>query len=372
MKKILVTGANGFIGKNLCASLGLRADVEILRLDKSSSEQELRDFTREAEFIFHLAGVNRPNDESDFKKVNTDLTESIIKYLREYKSRAPILITSSKQAELDNPYGKSKRAAEGLVFDWAKENGSGVFVYRLPNVFGKWCRPNYNSVVATFCHNIATYQPISINDPATELGLVYIDDVVRSFIGALQGEVRPESDNYCRIENVFKVTLKELSDKIYAFMDSRTSLRLPNLESDFDRYLYATFVSHLDPQSLGYKLLMRSDDRGWLAEFIKSNHMGQIFVSRTKPGITRGNHWHHTKIEKFLVVQGSAVIRFKHLDGGDIISYEVSGQELTVVDIPPGYSHNISNTGQDDLITIFWADEIFDPEKPDTNALEVK
>lgn len=367
MKTVLVTGSAGFIGKNLCAQLELDQDVKVLTFDKDNTIDNLKDHLEIADFIFHLAGVNRPIDEKEFDTGNRGLTEEIITILKSKKKKTPLLMTSSIQAELDNPYGKSKKAAEEAIFSFAKNNKSKAYIYRLPNVFGKWCRPNYNSVVATFCYNISHDLPITISNPANEITLVYIDDIICDFIKALDGKIKPHPDGYCYINRTFKVTLNELREKIESFRDSRITLIMPNFESDINRFLYATYVSYLDNDNIKYKLNKNSDERGWLAEFIKSDQFGQIFISKTKPGITRGNHWHHTKIEKFLVIEGSAEIKFRKINSyEDVINYKVSDSELTVLDIPPGYTHSINNIGKKDLITLFWADEIFNKEKTDT------
>ena len=329
---------------------------------------DLKEYLSKSDFVFHLAGVNRPKDEDEFDKGNRGLTEALVGLM--VNKPIPLLMTSSIQAALDNPYGASKKAAEASVLKLARR-GAPVYIYRLPNVFGKWCRPNYNSVVATFCHNIAHDSEISISDLKAEVSLVYIDDVVSSFIQAMDGSLKASGDNFYEIPRQFKISLGELASKIRAFRDSRKNLLIPNLEKDFDRFLYATYNSYLKVDDFSYVLDMKRDDRGWLAEFIKSEQSGQIFVSRTKPGVSRGNHWHHTKIEKFLVLDGKADIKFRKVDSKEIIIYSVSGDELKVVDIPAGYTHSITNIGTDDLITLFWADELFNPDKPDTYYTEV-
>ena len=257
-----------------------------------------------------------------------------------------------------------------MIFKYGEENGVKVLVYRLPNLFGKWSRPNYNSVVATFCYNIARDLEIQIHDPNTELTLCYIDDVVNEFISALEGK-ETRDGMFCKVPKTYKIKLGELAEKLYSFRRSRDTLVMPSLEDEFDRALYGTYLSYLPEDQFSYKLEKKEDNRGWLAEFIKSQSMGQIFISRTKPGITRGNHWHHTKAEKFLVIQGEAIIRFRKIDSNEIIEYRVSGEVPEVVDIPTGYTHSIENVGKEDVITIFWASEIFDPQKPDTYYLEV-
>lgn len=367
MKTVLVTGSSGFIGKNLCAQLAQDADIEILYFDRNSSKGDLERSLHKADFIFHLAGVNRPKDDSEFKEGNQLLTEQILATIQASGKKIPILLTSSIQAGLDNAYGTSKRAAEDAVFAFAKSTGAKAYIYRLPNVFGKWCQPNYNSVVATFCNNIANGLPVTVSDPATELNLVYIDDVVREFIAALKGEATPASDRYCYVPEVSKITLGELVTRLKDFKQSRDSLVMSNLEDSLSRNLYATYTSYLAEDDFSYALQKSSDNRGWLAEFIKSKQFGQVFISRTKPGISRGNHWHNTKIEKFLVIEGKAEITFRKVGEQEhVVRYPVSGDELTVVDIPAGYVHAIKNTGDTDLLTIFWADEILDKDRPDT------
>lgn len=373
MKYVLVTGASGFVGKNLCAHLSRRDDIKLLKFTRENTQQDLEEYVEKADFIYHLAGVNRPKTEKEFAAGNTDLTKKIVDLLKANKKQTPLLITSSIQAELDNPYGKSKLDAEEIVFDWAKESGNTAYVYRLPNVFGKWCKPNYNSVVATFCHNIAHDLPITINDPSHRLSLVYIDEVIEYFLAALEGRAKQNAQGFAEIPQTFEITLQELADKITAFHESRSTLVMPSLEDDFSKFIYATYTSYLETDNFNYRLSTNTDPRGWLAEFIKSDSFGQIFVSKTKPGISRGNHWHHTKIEKFLVVAGEGEISFRNVNDTkeDIIRYPVNGDEPTVLDIPAGYVHAIKNTGTEDMITVFWADEIFNKEKPDTYYEEV-
>lgn len=365
--RILVTGAHGFIGRNLVAQLkndGYQ-DIDTFTLDNSLDD--LKKSLTKADFIFHLAGVNRPKDTAEFYAGNTDLTEQIIDLLEQSKHAVPILLSSSIQAALDNDYGKSKHGAELAVLDYGKQMDVPVYVYRLKNLFGKWCRPNYNSVTATFAYNISHELPIQVNDPTTKLDLCYIDDVVNSFIGTLKnGYSLAEGEQYCSVPTDYETTLGELAKKLQEFHDSRQSLIMPSLAEQFDRDLYATYLSYLAEDNFSYFLKKNEDNRGWLAEFIKSKELGQIFVSTTKPGITRGNHWHHTKVEKFLVVQGNGQIEFRQVGSHKVLKYQVSGDAPEVVDIPAGYVHNISNIGTTTMVTIFWACEIFDSEKPDT------
>ena len=371
MKTVLVTGAKGFVGKNLVVALKHRADVDVIEYDLDSPAGLLEEGLAKADVIYHLAGVNRPERVEEFTKGNFDLMRQVCDALRRLK-RAPLLVlSSSTQAALDNPYGLSKRQAEEAVFDFGKEAGASVFVFRLSGVFGKWCRPNYNSVVATFCNNIARDMPIAISDPAKEIELIYVDDVVRAFIGVLDGCLTVSDGKYCLVEPWYRITLGSLAETIQGFRHSRISLVLPNISDPFVRALYATYISYLPADSFAYPLTRRSDPRGILAELLKSPHIGQIFVSRTRPGFTRGNHYHDTKVEKFVVLEGDAVIRFRHILGGDVIEYPVSGREFRVVDIPPGHTHAIENVGQNDLIVLFWADEIFDPCIPDAFGMTV-
>ncbi|MCH4057128.1 MAG: NAD-dependent epimerase/dehydratase family protein [Lactobacillaceae bacterium] len=365
--KILITGAQGFVGRNLVAQLKNEGyqDIDTFTLD--NTVDELKASLAKADFIFHLAGVNRPKNKADFYSGNSDLTKKITDTLIRTKHAVPILMSSSIQAALDNDYGKSKHQAELAVLDYGTQLKVPVYVYRLKNLFGKWSRPNYNSVTATFAYNLSHDLPIKINDANAELELSYIDDVIASFIDTMKNGYQFTSDSqFCNVPISYNVTLGKLAGKLKAFHDSRKTLIMPSLRSQFDRDLYATYLSYLDKDNFSYKLKKNEDDRGWLAEFIKSKDNGQIFVSTTKPGITRGNHWHHTKVEKFLVVQGEGLIEFRQIDGQEVLKYQVSGDHPEVVDIPAGYIHNISNIGTEKMVTIFWACEIFDPENPDT------
>ena len=366
MKTVLVTGAKGFIGKNLVVVLKRGAEVAVIEHDLDSPEGLLEEGLAKADVIYHLAGVNRPQRNEEFTEGNFDLTQQVCDALLQL-DRAPLLVlSSSTQAAMDNPYGLSKRHAEDAVFGFGREAGASVFVFRLPGVFGKWCRPNYNSVVATFCHNIARDLPIAISDPAREMELVYIDDVVRAFIDIMDGLLPDSAGKYFMVEPTYRISLGVLAKTIQSFRDSRVSLDLPDMSDPLIRALYATYVSYLPADTFAYALNQRIDPRGELAELLKSHHIGQIFLSRTRPGITRGNHYHDTKVEKFLVLEGDAVIRFRHILGGDVIVYTVTGCEFRVVDIPPGYTHSVENVGKTDLIVLFWADEVFNPDMPDT------
>ncbi|MCR5508332.1 MAG: capsular polysaccharide biosynthesis protein CapF [Lachnospiraceae bacterium] len=363
--KILVTGAKGFIGKNLIAELKNRKYNKIYEYDMDSDPEFLDIYTGDCGFVFHLAGVNRPKDESEFMTGNFGFTDTLLDKLKEHGNRAPVLITSSIQAELDNPYGKSKKAGEELMFSYSDKTGAPVYVYRLPNVFGKWCRPNYNSAVATFCNNIAAGLPIKVNDPSVVMNLVYIDDVVNEFINALEGRANI-CGKYGAIPTVHTVTLGRIAELIASFKESRTRLGLPKLDDPFERKLYSTYLSYLPADDFAYPLDMHIDERGSFTEFIRTPDRGQVSVNISKPGITKGNHWHHSKNEKFLVVKGRGCISFRKYGTSEVIDYHVSGDELTVVDIPTGYTHSITNEGDEDMVTVMWANEAFDPDKPDT------
>ncbi len=369
MKKVLITGANGFVGKNLCANLEVRDDVEIIKFDIENTQEELREYLAEADFVFHLAGVNRPKDDSDFVKGNAGLTGTVVNILRELGKKTPILVSSSIQAERENAYGKSKKMAEDAALKYGKNTYA--YVYRFPNLFGKWCRPNYNSVVATFCHNIAHDLPIQINDESYLLTLCYIDDVVRECVKCLEGKKKIASDGFCHAETTYQITLGELAEKIRSFRNIRETAIIPDMGDMLTRILHSTYLSYLEEDNFSYFPTVHSDNRGWLFELIKQEHAGQIFVSFTKPGITRGNHYHHTKVEKFTVIQGEAVIRFRKINSDEVLEYKVSGNKPEIVDIPPGYTHNIENVGDTDVLTLFWACELFDPENPDTYYIEV-
>ena len=369
--KILVTGALGFVGKNLVAELKNRGYEEIYEYDINTDPRLLDEYTEKCDFVFHLAGVNRPEKEEDFMKGNFGFSSTLLEKLKLYNNTCPILITSSIQAALDNPYGRSKKAGEDLMFSYAEETGAKVLVYRFTNLFGKWCRPNYNSVVATFCYNIANGLPIQVNDETVELNLAYIDDVVEELINALNGNETKSEDNFYYIPVTHKVTLGEIANLIKSFRESRTNLMLPNMKDEFSKKLYSTYLSYLPEKEFGYELKMNVDNRGSFTELFKTEERGQVSVNISKPGITKGNHWHNTKNEKFIVVSGKGVIRFRKPDSNDIIEYFVSGEKLEVIDIPVGYTHNIENLGDTDMVTIMWANELFNPNKPDTYFLEV-
>jgi len=367
--KIVVTGSNGFIGKNLVAELNNQGYHDLFCFDRLQTLDELSHALKTADFVFHLAGINRPEHVDEFKTGNTDLTQIILNDLKQYNSTCSLLLSSSIQAELDNAYGQSKKAAEDLVFEYGKINNS--YVYRLPNVFGKWSQPNYNTVVATYCHNITRDLPIQINNPDAQLTLVYIDDIVQEWIRVLETKQAYVEKGYCKVLPEVKITLKELSDLLYTFKESRHTFFIPELKTPFVKKLHSTYLSFLPTDKFSYPLKMNEDARGSFTEFIKTEDRGQVSINVAKPGITKGNHWHHTKNEKFLVVSGEAIIRFRKIDTDTIIEYPVSGEKLEVVDIPCGYTHNIQNVGTTDLITVMWANELLDSEHPDTYFKEV-
>lgn len=368
--KILVTGAKGFIGKNLITELRNREYNDLFEYDKETNPELLDKYCKEADFVFHLAGVNRPKDQSEFMEGNFGFTSILLDTLKKYSNICPVMTSSSIQAELENPYGKSKKAGEDLLFDYSKETGAKVLVYRFPNVFGKWCKPNYNSAVATFCYNIAHDLPIQVNDPSVVMNLVYIDDVVNELISALEGN-KNQVKEFCEVPVVHTITLGEIVDLIYTLKKSRDDRSVPNMSNDLTKKLYSTYLSYLPEDRFSYELKMNVDQRGSFTEFIKTPDRGQVSVNISKPGITKGNHWHNTKNEKFLVVSGKGVIRFRKIDSNEILQYFVSGEKMEVVDIPTGYTHNIENLGETDMVTIMWANEPFDPEKSDTYFLEV-
>lgn len=383
--KILVTGAHGFVGRNLVSQLcNIRdgkiknhalsgTELELFEYDVDTDPALLDGYCREADFVFNLAGVNRPKDPAEFMKGNFGFASTLLDTLKKHSNTCPVMISSSTQAALDNPYGESKQAGEELMFGYARETGAKVLVYRFPNVFGKWCRPNYNSAVATFCYNIAHDLSIQVNDPNVVMHLVYIDDVVEELIGALSGQEHRQGD-YCEVPVVHTVTLGKIVELIYSFKESRKTLGVPDLGDAFTKKLYSTYLSYLPEDAFSYSLKMNVDARGSFTEILRTSDRGQFSVNISKPHITKGNHWHHTKNEKFLVVSGRGVIRFRNMNdpGGKVLEYFVSGDKLEVIDIPTGYTHNIENLGDTDMVTFMWCNECFDPEKPDTYYEPVK
>lgn len=370
MRKIVVTGSEGFIGRNLMARLDRVEDLTIETITLDDTPESYPSKLKNADVVVHLAGVNRPRDVEEFIEGNSNLTKQLLESVDNNKT-PKFIITSSVQAVLDNPYGYSKLEAEGAIEEATKKGAVEGIIYRLPGVFGKWCRPNYNSVVATFCHNIANNLPIEVRDPNFGVTLVYVDDVVTALLNHLERPAEKGKLSRPEISTTFSISLGKLADTLRGFRESRKSLQAPKVGDTLEKCLYSTYLSYLPKTAFSYSMELRSDNRGDLFEWIKSPRFGQIFVSTTKPGITRGNHFHHTKVEKFLVIRGEAIIRLRKIDEAEIIEYPVSGEHPQVVDIPPGYTHNITNTGGGELITLFWANEIFDQERPDTYFLEV-
>ena len=375
---ILVTGANGFVGRNLVSQLENIAsgkarnyaiageELHVLCYDVDSDPAALEEYCRRADFVFNLAGVNRPEDPSEFMKGNFGFASVLLDTLKKCGNSCPVMISSSTQAALDNPYGESKRAGEELLFEYGRETGAKVLVYRFPNVFGKWCRPNYNSAVATFCHNIAHGLPIRVNDPSVVMHLVYIDDVVDELIGALSGDEH-RAGVFCEVPVVHEITLGGIVDLLYSFRDMQQDLEVPDLGDAFTKKLYSTYLSYLPKEKFCYPLKMNVDNRGSFTEIIRTPDRGQFSVNISKPGITKGEHWHHTKNEKFVVVSGHGLVQLRKIGTDEVINFEVCGEKMEVVEMIPGYTHNIINLSDtEDLVTFMWANEAFNPERPDT------
>lgn len=380
--KILITGAKGFVGKNLVAELknirdgkdksfNITNELEICEYDIDTDKSLLDVFCKDCDFVFNLAGVNRPENEEDFMNGNFGFASELLSTLKKYNNTCPVMLSSSIQASLDNPYGKSKKAGEDLFFEYGRQTGAKVLVYRFPNVFGKWCRPNYNSAVTTFCNNIANDLPITVNDRNHKMTLVYIDDVVTELVNSLMGNETKDGE-FCRVPTEHCVTLGEIVDLLYSFKESRETKAVPDMtDGGFSKKLYSTYLSYLPTDKFSYPLKMNVDSRGSFTEILRTVNNGQFSVNISKPGITKGNHWHHTKNEKFLVVSGRGVIRFRKIDGDKVYEYFVSGEKLEVVDIPVGYTHNIENLGDTDMVTFMWCNECFNQDKPDTFFEEV-
>lgn len=367
--KVLITGADGFVGKNLVAHLSERNDVEVLRFIRGHDVALLPALMREVDFVFHLAGVNRPQDPQEFQRGNTDLTQALCEAVKASGKSVPVLYTSSSQAEQDNPYGSSKRGAEEALLELADKHGSAVHLFRLPNVFGKWARPNYNSAVATFCHNIARDLPIHINDPQARINLVYIDDVVAHFIAVMDG--RSTGEPFVSIDPQYSTTVGELAEQLYAFRDSRKSLVTEPVGTGLVRALYSTYLSYLPPERFTYEVPKYGDPRGVFVEMLKTKDSGQFSYFTAHPGITRGGHYHHSKTEKFLVIKGKACFRFRHIVSGEFYELFTTGEQPEIVETVPGWTHDITNVGDDEMIVMLWANEIFDRERPDTYARPV-
>ena len=360
--KILITGSDGFIAKNLIIELKNRGYTDLFLCNRNTLQQELEKYLKESDVIIHLAGVNRPNKIEEFDEVNVGLTEDIVSVLKKNQRGQKLLFSSSIMAIKDNPYGISKRKAENILQELARETNIRVHIFRLPNVFGKWCKPNYNSVVATFCYNIANNLEIHIHDAMAKLCLVYIDDVIEKIITSFEengGEIFQE------INPSYHITVGNLSNILKEFKEQRRNNKIPDISDEFKKKLYSTYLSYLDSKDFSYPLKMNVDMRGSFTEFLHIGD-GQVSINISKPGVVKGNHWHHTKVEKFLVVKGTAKIQFRHMMTNEFVEYEVSGEKLEVVDIPIGYTHNIINIGSEDLVTVIWANESFHKEKPDT------
>jgi UDP-2-acetamido-2,6-beta-L-arabino-hexul-4-ose reductase len=364
--KVLITGASGFVAQNLRVHLSVRDDLETVFFTRKQSVDELCGLLEGVDFIFHLAGVNRPKNDVEFTEGNVDLTKALCDAIRRAGRLIPVICTSSIQAEVDNPYGKSKLAAEKALLDFSKETGSPVHIFRLPNVFGKWCKPNYNSVVATFCHNISHNLPVQINDPSACIRLVYIDDVVRRFISVMDGAI--VDDSYCNVDPVYEIKVGKLVEKLTAYKASRDSLVVGRVGVGLDRALYSTYLSYLDATQFSYELLKHEDPRGVFVEMLKTQDSGQFSYFTAHPGVTRGGHYHHTKNEKFLVLKGEAVFKFRQIVTNDYYELTASGEQPIVVETVPGWTHDITNVGSEEMLVMLWANEIFDQDFPDTYA----
>jgi len=364
--QVLITGANGFVGKNLGLHLEEREDIEVLRFTRQNVLSDLPGLIGQADCVVHLAGVNRPEDPVEFREGNTDLTAEIARCVRESGRKVPVIYTSSIQAERDNAYGASKEAAERALLELHRAEGVPVHIFRLPNVFGKWARPNYNSAVATFCYSIAQDLSIQVNDPEAVVQLVYIDDVVSHFMGIIDGE--PASQPYTEVEPVHRITVGELAEILTRFRRSRENLITEAVGEGLTRKLYATYVSYLPPERFTYTVPRHGDERGMFVEMLKTRDSGQFSFFTAHPGITRGGHYHHSKTEKFLVIKGQARFCFRHMVTGEFYELATSGDRPEIVETVPGWTHDITNTGEDELVCMLWANEIFDRDNPDTYA----
>ncbi len=369
MRRVVVTGARGFIGRNVMVALGRRDDVEVTGFDVGDPLEVLRVALPGVDAVYHLAGVNRPQDPAEFRTGNVGFTTDLCKCMNEAGVRPAVVFASSTQAELDNSYGASKLAAEDVLATWSRDTGGGVAVFRLPNVFGKWGRPSYNSVVATFCHNAAHGLPIRVDDPDSAMELVHVDDVVGALLKVL--DEPPRGVERRSVTPVTGITVGELAARIEVFRAAQHSPDLPDLSGRFTRALFSTYLSYLEVGDLKYDLDVRADERGDLAELVRESHAGQIFVSRTHPGVTRGNHYHDTKVERFMVVEGEGLVRLRPLAGDEVREYRVSGAAPQAVIIPPGTVHSIENVGPTEMVTLFWASEVFDPARPDAYYVPV-
>lgn len=364
--KILVTGASGFVGKNLVTVLKEKEIYQVFAYDVNNTIQELEEYIKVCDFVIHLAGINRPVDPKDFMTGNYGFTLTLLDLLKKYNNKSPILLSSSIQAELNNPYGVSKKAGEDLLITYGQENKIKVLIYRFNNLFGKWCKPNYNSVVATFCHNIANDLPIQINDPKTTLKLTYIDDVIEEIINAINNKPHINELGYGYVQSNYDASLQEIADLLISFKESRITGYLPDITNDFKKKLYSTYLTYLPYDKFGYPLVKHEDHRGSFTEFFKTLTYGQVSINVTKPGEVKGNHYHHTKTEKFLTIKGQGIIRLRNIFEDKVIEYLVSEKEFQIIDIPPGFTHNLENTGNEDMITLIWANEIFSDKFNDT------
>lgn len=367
--KVLVTGAKGFLGKNLISNLRLNKDMEIYEYDIENTYEELNRYTKDCEFVFHLAGVNRPKDNEEYMKGNFGFTSTLLECLKNNGNCAPIMISSSIQATLDNDYGKSKKAGEDLIIEYGKNNKVDVYIYRFPNLFGKWCRPNYNSAVATFCNNIANNLPITISDEKIELTLAYVDDVCYELINCLNGHANKDGV-YCKVPVEYKKTLGEIVRLLRSFRDNDNGIMVPSTGDEFTKNLYATYISYVPLEKMVVDLTEHRDDRGVFCELVRTKEAGQVSISTTNPNVVRGGHYHNTKMERFIVVKGKAKIKFEHVITHEKIEFQVSDKKLQYVTIPVGYQHSIDNVGNGELVLILWANELFDPNKPDTYVME--
>ncbi len=366
--KILITGSNGFIAKNLIEHLKRDENVKLYLYSKDDSLSILEAYLKEVDFIFHLAGVNRPQNRDEFYEGNSQLTETIVNILIKNNKSTSILLSSSIQSKIDNDYGKSKKEAEKFLLSYSKQTNANIYIYKLPNVFGKWSKPNYNSVISTWCSNVANDLDIQVNDKSVKLHLVYIDDVVKSFIEKLDLK---SNEQYFSIDTIYKKTLGEIEELLYEFKNNRDSLLIQNVASGFERALYATYLSYLSTDNFSYELKGHQDNRGAFYEILKTLDSGQFSFSTTAPGIKRGNHYHHSKNEKFLVVKGEALIEFRHIVTDERVNYKVSDKKMEIVEMIPGYTHNIKNIGDEEMLLFLWANENYDENNPDTYFLEV-
>tara|TARA_Y100000768_G_scaffold385395_1_gene371419 strand:- start:1257 stop:2366 length:1110 start_codon:yes stop_codon:yes gene_type:complete len=360
--KVLVTGSDGFIGKNICTFLKERNYI-VLTVNRKTDKREFISNIEEAEFIYHLAGINRPDNIDEFRSGNVDLTSFITDHLIKLKKNIPIVYASSKQAEYDNEYGKSKLLGEKLILNYADTSDAKSYIYRFPNVFGKWCKPNYNSFVATFCHNVINEKDIIINDKKAKITLVYIDDLCESLIGLLDGKSK---SGFCKVPIEYNTTVGEVADMILSFKNSRTNLLTSQVGKGLERALYSTYLSYIEPKDFNYRIPSHPDERGLFCEMLKTKDSGQFSFFTAHPGITRGGHYHHSKNEKFLVIKGEASFKFENIITGERHQIMVNESSLEIVETVPGWSHDITNTGNDELIVMLWANEIFDHQKPDT------